>query len=196
MGQGRKVSLRANLVYTTKIADIDFSREDFSVGLTGDIAGPARQERGYHAGSLEDNQMGDIEIPPERRIRTVESEDGRSRLIIFCRYAGVYQFVVETDWEDEGYAWTQVSGPSGYYDSIEAAQRDGMQELFKTNKTFSDGRFGSWAAFRDRLALRPVYLRSLPLQRRTPATPGQGPKVPPGANLLCTTRDNRRRFQQ
>ena len=39
LGSGPKVSPGANLICTTQTADVDFSREDFSVGPQGDMAG-------------------------------------------------------------------------------------------------------------------------------------------------------------
>ncbi|QOZ47208.1 hypothetical protein XH89_29780 [Bradyrhizobium sp. CCBAU 53340] len=72
---------------------------------------------------------GEIVIPPEQRIKVVEREDGKARLVIFSQRPETYQFAVETDWEDEGYAWKVMSGVSGIYSSPEDAERDAKQEI-------------------------------------------------------------------
>jgi hypothetical protein len=71
----------------------------------------------------------DILIPSEQRIKVVERADGKARLLIFSQRPGVYQFAVEMDWEEEGYARKEMSEISGLYGSTDEAGRDAKREI-------------------------------------------------------------------
>jgi len=70
----------------------------------------------------------DILIPAEQRVKVVERADGLARLIIFSKRPGVYQFGVETDWNDDWHVWKEMS-VSGFYGSVQEAEHDAEREV-------------------------------------------------------------------